>query len=156
MYSKPLKQNGLKNLETLARLMDSQFRIPGTNIKFGFDALVGVIPGIGDFAGFIISGYMMTLMAKNGASSFLLARMAMNVLIDSLVGAIPVLGDIFDIAFKANQRNMKLMREHYVEGRHRGSAWKVFIPLLLILFVFVAGVVWIGYKLLEWVVQLLP
>lgn len=121
MNTKPLKQTGLKNLDSLAKLMDTQFRIPGTNIRFGFDAIVGIIPGIGDFAGFMISGYMMTLMAKNGASSFLLARMALNVLIDSIIGAIPILGDIFDIAFKSNQRNMKLMHEHYVEGRHSGK-----------------------------------
>ncbi|HMJ47755.1 MAG TPA: DUF4112 domain-containing protein, partial [Ferruginibacter sp.] len=108
-----------------------------------------------DFAGMIISGYMMTLMAKNGASSFLIARMALNVLIDSIIGSIPILGDIFDIAFKSNQRNMKLMHEHYIEGRHKGSAWKVILPLLLILFLFVGAIVWMGYKLLLWIAELL-
>ena len=147
---------GLKNLDALAKLMDAQFKIPGTNIKFGLDALIGIIPGVGDFAGFIISGYMMIIMANNGASGFLLARMAINVFIDSLVGSVPLLGDIFDVAFKANQRNMKLMHEHYVEGRHRGSAWKIILPLLLILLLLVAGLVWIGYKILSWLFELLP
>ena len=147
---------GLKNLDLLAKLMDAQFKIPGTNIKFGLDAIIGIIPGVGDFAGFIISGYMMIIMANNGASSFLLARMALNVFIDSLVGAVPLLGDIFDVAFKANQRNMKLMHEHYVEGRHRGSAWKIILPLLLMLLLLVAGLVWLGYKILNWLFDLLP
>jgi len=141
----------LKNLDSLARLMDSQFTIPGTNIRFGLDALIGLVPGAGDFATFLISGYMLTMLAQNGASGFVLARMALNVLIDSLFGSIPILGDIFDVAFKANQRNMKLMHEHYVDGRHRGGAWKIVVPLLLILLLFVAGLAWLAYKIFVWV-----
>jgi len=123
-------------------------------LNFGLDSIMGLIPGVGDFAGFLISGYMMMVLAKNGGSGFILARMGLNVFIDSLIGSIPLLGDMFDIAFKANQRNMKLMREHYVEGRHRGSAWKVILPILLLLFIFVAGLVWLGYTLLKWLVEL--
>ncbi len=118
----------LSGLESLARLMDSRFRIPGTNVRFGLDSLIGLIPGAGGFGTFLVSGYMLTVLSKNGASGFVLARMTLNILIDSLIGAIPVLGDVFDIFYKANQRNMQLMREHYVEGRHRGSAWKLIIP----------------------------
>jgi hypothetical protein len=81
--------------------------------------------------------------------------MALNVLLDSLVGAIPILGDIFDVAFRANQRNMKLMKEHYVEGRHRGGAWKVVVPLLLVLLVFVVGLAWIAYQLFVWLYHVL-
>jgi hypothetical protein len=126
----------------LAKLMDSQFRIPGTNIRFGIDALIGLIPGVGDFAGFLVSGYMIAVLSKNGASGFVLARMALNVVIDALFGSIPILGDIFDVAFKANDKNMKLMHEHYIEGRHRGSAWKVAVPVLVILLAIVAGLIW--------------
>lgn len=145
----------LKNLDSLAKLMDGKFTIPGTNIKFGLDALIGLIPGAGDFTTFLISGYMLTVLAQNGASGFVLARMALNVLIDSLIGSIPILGDIFDVAFRANQRNMKLMHEHYVEGRHRGGAWKIILPLLLILLVFVTGLAWLAYKLFVWLYQAL-
>jgi Domain of unknown function (DUF4112) len=145
----------LKNLDALAKLMDGQFTIPGTRIKFGLDALIGLVPGAGDFATFIVSGYMLTILAKNGASGFVLARMVLNVIIDSLVGAIPILGDIFDVAFRANQRNMKLMHEHYVEGRHKGGAWKIVAPTLLLLFVLVAGIAWLTYKLFEWLYHLL-
>ncbi len=113
-------------------------------------SLIGLIPGAGDFGTFLVSGYMLTVLSKNGASGFVLARMTLNILIDSLMGAIPVLGDVFDIFYKANQRNMQLMREHYVEGRHRGSAWKLIIPLLLILFLFLAGIAWLSYKFIVW------
>lgn len=130
--------------------MDSQFKIPGTDIRFGLDSLIGLIPGAGDFGTFLVSGYMVMVLAKNGASGFVLARMTLNILIDALVGSIPVLGDLFDVAFKANQRNMQLMREHYVEGRHRGGAWKLIVPVLLILLVFVAGLAWLSYKLFVW------
>ncbi len=154
MQAKTNQHPALKNLDTLAKLMDSQFKIPGTEIRFGLDSLIGLVPGAGDFSTFIVSGYMLTVLAKNGASGFVLARMALNVLIDSLFGAIPILGDIFDVAFKANQRNMKLMHQHYVEGRHRGGAWKVVVPILLILLVFVAALVWLTYELFTWLYHL--
>ncbi len=155
MITKKSTPPALRNLDSLAKLMDGQFTIPGTKVRFGLDALIGLVPGAGDFATFLISGYMLTVLAQNGASGFVLARMALNVLIDSLFGAIPILGDIFDVAFKANQRNMQLMKEHYVEGRHRGGAWKVVLPLLVILFVFVAGLAWLAYKLFVWLYHVL-
>jgi hypothetical protein len=141
----------LKNLQIIAKLMDSQFRIPGTDVKFGLDALIGLIPGAGDFATFLISGYMVSVMAKNGASGFVLARMVLNIVIDSLVGSIPILGDIFDVAFKANQRNITLMQQHYVEGRHKGGAWKVIVPVLLLLLIIIGGLAWLAYKLFVWI-----
>jgi hypothetical protein len=141
----------LKNLRVIAKLLDSQFRIPGTDVKFGLDALIGLIPGAGDFATFLISGYMVTVMANNGASGFVLARMVLNIVIDSLIGSIPILGDIFDVAFKANQRNMVLMQQHYVEGRHKGGAWKVIVPVLLMLLILIGGLAWLAYKLFVWI-----
>jgi hypothetical protein len=155
MLTKKSPPPALRNLDSLAKLMDGQFTIPGTNIRFGLDALIGLVPGAGDFATFLVSGYMLTVLAQNGASGFVLARMALNVIIDSLFGSIPILGDIFDVAFRANQRNMKLMHEHYVEGRHRGGAWKVVVPLLFVLFIFVAGLAWLAYKLFVWVYHVL-
>ena len=147
--------SSVTNLERLAKLMDSQFRIPGTNIKFGLDALIGLIPGIGDFATFIISGMMLSALAKNGASGFVLARMTVNIILDALIGSIPILGDIFDVGFKANERNLKLMREHYFEGRHKGSALKVIIPLLLFLLIILSCITWLSYKFINWLFHIL-
>lgn len=140
------------NLERLAKLMDSQFRIPGTNLRFGLDALLGLLPGAGDFGTFLVSGYMVLLLAENGASGFVLARMTLNILLDAILGAIPVLGDIFDFVFKANERNVTLMRQHYIEGRHGGSAWKLIIPVMLILLLCIAAIAWLSYKVIVWLV----
>lgn len=145
------RRQEFKQLDWLAKLMDAQFSIPGTNFRFGLDGIIGLIPGAGDLSTFAVSGYLLMIMARNGASGFVLARMVLNVLIDAIIGMIPILGDIFDIAFKANMRNLKLMREHYVEGRHRGGAWKVFVPVLLILFIIIATIIWATYKLLAWI-----
>ncbi|HEX8676694.1 MAG TPA: DUF4112 domain-containing protein [Segetibacter sp.] len=142
-------KRGLREIEFLAKLMDSKFRVPGTDIRFGLDAIIGLIPVAGDLSTLAVSGYMLLILARNGASGFLLARMVLNVLIDTVVGMIPFLGDVFDVAFKANMRNLRLMQEHYIEGRHRGSAWKLIIPVLIVLFLMVAGLMWLGYKLLS-------
>jgi hypothetical protein len=95
------------------------------------------------------------MLARKGASGYLLARMTVNILIDAMIGSIPVLGDIFDVAFKANQRNLKLMKEHYVEGRHKGSALKVIIPLLIVLAIVLGLIAWLSYKILSWLFHLL-
>lgn len=142
------QHNGLKHLQRLARLMDAQFRVPGTNFRFGLDGLIGLIPGAGDVSTFAVSGYMLWIMAHNGASGYVLARMTVNILIDALIGSIPLIGDLFDIAFKANLRNMRLMEQYYAEGRHRGSAWKVIVPVLVVLFAIIVVLVWLSYRLL--------
>ena len=149
------KKPNLENLDALARLMDAQFRVPGTSIRFGLDALIGLVPGMGDFSTFLVSGYMISVLAKNGASRFVLARMVWNIVLDALVGSIPVLGDIFDVAFKANQRNLQLMREHYQEGKHRGGAWKLVVPVLFLLLLVVGCIAWVSYKLISWLFSLL-
>lgn len=141
-------QRGLKEIGYLAKLMDAQFRIPGTSFRFGLDSLVGLIPGAGDLSTFAVSGYMLWVMARNGASGFVLTRMVINILIDAVVGAIPILGDLFDIAFKANMRNMRLMQQHYQEGRHGGSGWKIIIPILIVLFLIIVLIIWGTYKLI--------
>ena len=141
----------LRNLNRLARLMDAQFSIPGTKIRFGFDGIIGLIPGVGDLASLAISGYLISSAAKNGASQFVIARMVFNSAVDAIIGSIPVLGDIFDVAFKANMRNVRLLQQHYGEGRHRGSAKKVIIPVVILLLVLFAGFVWLCYKLIVWV-----
>jgi len=138
----------LRHMDQLARLMDARFRIPGTNFRFGLDSLIGLIPGAGDLSTFAVSGYMLVIMAQNGASGYVLARMTLNILIDALFGSIPILGDIFDMAFKANMRNMRLMQQYYKEGRHRGSAWRVFIPILIVLLLIIGIIIWLIYRLI--------
>jgi hypothetical protein len=137
----------LRHLNSLAKLMDARFRIPGTGFRFGLDGILGLIPGAGDLSTFAVSSYMLWVMAHNGASGYVMARMILNVFIDAIIGSIPLIGDIFDIAFKANMRNMRLMNEHYVEGRHKGSAWKVIVPVLIIMAIIFGVLIWLAWKL---------
>ena len=138
----------LAHVRRLAKLMDAQFSIPGTNYRFGLDGILGLIPGAGDLSTFAVSGYMLMIMARNGASGYVLSRMVVNILIDAAIGSIPLIGDIFDFAFKANLRNLRLMEEHYAEGRHRGSAMKVIIPVLIIVGLIIAAIIYGMYRLL--------
>jgi len=143
-------QNATMNkVARISKLMDKQFVIPGTNFRFGLDGIIGLIPGVGDVSSFAVSCYLLSLMAKNGASGYVMARMVLNVLIDTIIGSIPFFGDLFDFAFKANSRNIRLMQEHFVEGRHRGSAWKVIIPIVIILLMIMIGGIWLAWKALS-------
>ena len=153
MEPKTQQNKVIRNLDSLAKLMDSQFQIPNMKIRFGLDALIGLIPGVGDFAGFLVSGYIILVLASNGASGFVIARISFNIIIDAVIGSIPILGDIFDLAFKANERNMKLVHEHYLEGRHQGGAWKVVLPVLLILFLLLVGIAWSAYSMVMWLIH---
>jgi hypothetical protein len=146
----PTNNPQLRQLELLARLMDNQFKVPGTNIRFGLDAIIGLIPGVGDLSTFGISTFMLFVMVKNGASGFVLARMILNVLIDTIIGSIPLVGDLFDVGFKSNTKNMRLMREHYVEGRHKGGAWKVILPVLIIFGLLFAALIWLIYTFIKY------
>jgi hypothetical protein len=139
----------LKGMDLLARWMDSKFRIPGTNFRFGFDGLLGLIPGVGDLSTFAVSGYLVLLMVRNGASGNVLARMILNIVIDAALGAIPLIGDLFDFVHKANVKNMKLMQQYYVQGRHRGSAWKVIVPVLIVMGLILAGIIYLLYRLIS-------
>ena len=138
-----------KELEFLAKWMDTKFRLPGTNFRFGLDGILGLIPGVGDLSTFAISGYLVLLMAKNGASGYVLARMILNIVIDAALGAIPVIGDLFDFVHKANVKNLKLMQQYYSEGRYRGSAWRVIVPVLIALGLVLAGIIWLLYRLIS-------
>jgi hypothetical protein len=101
----------LKRIERLARLMDTAWRIPFTKWRFGLDSVVGLVPGVGDAVNLVVSIYALTLAHKLGAPNALLLKMAANSGIDFGLGSIPVLGDIFDMFFKSNTRNLKLLTE---------------------------------------------
>jgi hypothetical protein len=102
----------LRRLKYIAWLTDTAWRIPFTRIRFGLDSLVGLIPGAGDLVMMVISVYTLLLAYKAGAPGHLLARMAVNVAVDFGAGSIPVVGDIFDMFFKSNVRNLKLLTEY--------------------------------------------
>lgn len=110
-------------LDALARIMDSAVQIPGTNIRMGVDALLGLLPVIGDAISASISSYLIWEAKQMGVSKFVLARMAGNVAIDTVIGAVPFAGDIFDVAYKANMKNVALLKKHVDKHglRHAGT-----------------------------------
>jgi hypothetical protein len=102
----------VERLKTLTRLLDTAFQIPGTRIRFGLDALIGIIPGIGDAIGAVFSAGIVFQAARLGVSQATLIRMMGNVALDTIVGEIPLLGDLFDAGWKANTRNLALLEAH--------------------------------------------
>lgn len=109
---KPGEDEQMARLEMLATLLDSQFRIPGTRFRFGVDALLGLLPGVGDTVSVALSSFLIREAHRMGAPMSLKLRMAWNVFLDWVTGLVPLVGDLFDIGFKANRRNLKLLQEH--------------------------------------------
>lgn len=145
----------LKWVERVSYLMDEQFRLPGTNFRFGLDPIINLVPIAGDLGGFIVSTVLLLTIANHGVSRKVLIMMTLNVILDSTIGAIPILGNIFDFAYKANSRNIKLLQEHYNEGKHQGSgngiiAWIMII--LVICFLMFGYVLWL---ILSWLIDLI-
>ncbi|SMO36717.1 DUF4112 domain-containing protein [Gracilimonas mengyeensis] len=131
-----------------AELLDSRFTIPGTEIRFGIDPLIGLITGYGDLAGAALSVYFMYFATRLGAQSGVLIRMFVNVLADLAIGVIPVLGDLFDVGWKANIRNAKLLEklEQNPEKLEKQSSllmWLLFAVLVAILIGIIALTAWI-------------
>jgi hypothetical protein len=106
------RQQAVARLEALARLMDGAFIIPGTSIRFGLDGIIGLVPVAGDVIAGLVSTYLIWEARQLGAPRWLIARMLANAFLDTTVGAIPVVGDAFDVLFRANMKNMALLRRH--------------------------------------------
>ena len=107
------RRAALDRLDLLARLFDTAFILPGTNIRFGIESVMRLVPGIGDAAASALSCYLLYEAHRLDVPKHVFARMAANVAIEGVVGAIPILGDLFDVGFRANRRNVKILREHF-------------------------------------------
>ncbi|MEJ7778275.1 MAG: DUF4112 domain-containing protein [Daejeonella sp.] len=145
----------LKWVERASHLMDEQFRLPGTNFRFGLDPIINLIPIAGDLGGFAVSTVLLLTMAKHGVSRKVLLLMTLNIVLDSTIGAIPIIGHIFDFAYKSNSRNIRLLKEHYDEGKHQGSgkgiiAWIIII--LVLSFLMIGYIIWL---LLSWLIDII-
>jgi hypothetical protein len=106
------RRQRIERLDRLARLLDTAIVVPGTNIRFGADAIIGLMPGIGDTITTALSAWIVYEAHKLGVPRRLLARMIANVALDGVVGAVPLAGDVFDVMWRANQRNIRLLRRH--------------------------------------------
>jgi len=152
---------GLKDLERLraiARLFDQAFAVPGTRWRFGIDALFGLIPGLGDLAGALVAVFALRVARRLGAPAAIQMHMLANVTLDALIGTVPVLGDLFDFAFKAQTRNLALL-DAWMASPHdaarRSRRGLLLIPLA-VLAVFIALTVvgvWVLFLFFQWLIS---
>ena len=118
-YDAPSRRAAIDRLDRLATLFDTALVIPGTNVRFGVEALLRLIPGIGDAAASVLSWYLLYEAYKLDAPGTLLARMLVNVMLEGAIGIVPVAGDAFDVMFRANRRNVALLRAHFARTGYR-------------------------------------
>ncbi len=142
-------------IRTLAKMLDSAVRIPGTGIRVGAESVFGLIPVVGDIAGAALSGYIVLTSARLGAPAPTIVRMMTNIGIDTLVGAVPVLGDMFDVGWRANMRNVELLDSHLAgaPGAQRANRW-VTAAVLLALLLLAIGTVWLSVAIIRFLAEL--
>ena len=146
------------SLEQLSRLMDGLFRIPGTSWRFGLDALVGLIPGVGDTATTLVGFYVLAAGVRYRVPKVTLLRMGLNIAVDYVFGAIPVVGDLFDAAWKSNKKNIELLRQRATVSAaeaHKGrtSDW-LFVGLIMCtLLLLLAGSLAVAAFILFWIIR---
>ena len=128
-----------QRLGRLAWLLDNSIVIPGTRFRVGIDAIVGLIPGLGDLLGVLASSYIVREAARLGAPPSVLTRMAFNVAVEGVVGLIPFFGDVFVAVWKANQRNYALLEQHIDHPQRTAQSSRMFVALVIaVLIAFIA------------------
>ncbi|HEY8835446.1 MAG TPA: DUF4112 domain-containing protein, partial [Chthoniobacterales bacterium] len=144
------KREGLEPLfKWIAFIMDEVIRVPGTTFRFGLDPVIGLIPGIGDTSSALVSAFALIQAVRLGVPKILLTRMALNILVNEVVGVIPVIGDAFSFWFKSNARNYEIIKTHRLgPSVARRSDWLFVIGVLVILFVVVCAGLAISFLIL--------
>jgi hypothetical protein len=118
-YTAAERRAALDRLDMLATAFDTAFILPGTNVRFGVESLLRLVPGVGDAIASVLSCYLLYEASRLGVPRLLLARMAANVALEGLIGAVPLAGDAFDVFFRANRRNVALLRAHFARTGYR-------------------------------------
>jgi len=142
-------------LDGVADFMDNRFRIPFTGIRFGADFILGLFPYVGDVISFVISGVLVVIMARYGASRKLIILMLGNIWVDGMFGTIPFLGDIFDLGYTANRRNVNLMLEYYEADKHKGKGWGIILFIIFVLFLMLLLSFYVVWQVVYWVVSMM-
>lgn len=136
-------------IEQMATLLDNKFNIGG--FRFGLDPLLNLIPYAGQVVSFTMSLGLVIVMLRNGAGSKVGVKMLLNILLDAILGSIPLLGYAFDFFNKANKKNVRLLREHYFEDKHQGSAKGLLITLFIIIVLLCVGFIYLMWLFADWV-----
>ncbi|WP_423147088.1 DUF4112 domain-containing protein [Rubrolithibacter danxiaensis] len=149
-----LLNSKLKWVQRLSTLLDSQFKIPGTRFRFGLDPVLNLIPFAGNLPGTLMSVALFLTMLKYGVSRKVIILMLLNVVVDALIGSIPVLGQAFDFFFKANDRNISLLKKHYEERKYQGSGTGIIVIVVLVLAAFFTLFIYLIWKISEWILNI--
>ena len=145
----------LARVRMIARALDSAAGIPGTSLRFGLDPLLGLVPGAGDLVGAALSGYIVLTGVKLGAPRTVVLRMLGNVALDTLVGTVPILGDLFDAGWKSNVRNVALIEQHVAQpGATRKSSALLLGGAALVLLLLAAGGLVFTVLAIRWLLSL--
>ncbi|MEG3841856.1 DUF4112 domain-containing protein [Microcoleus sp. herbarium14] len=146
----------LRRLRRISHLLDNAIPIPGTKYRIGLDPILGLIPGGGDFIGSIFAGYVVFKSAQMGVPQETLVKMAANIVFDTVAGTVPVAGDLFDVAWKANVKNIELLDAHLGSPEQGKKAdWLFVAALLLGLMLIVGGVIFLSVMLFGWVFRVI-
>lgn len=138
-------ERDLKFAEWLAKLLDTSIGLPGTRFRFGLDPLIGLFPFVGDILTLAMSLVLIFIALRHGAGGRLVLMMTGNVLVDTLVGSIPLFGSVFDFFYRSNTKNLRLLREHLLEQKHTGSGKGLILgALILLLALFIAMAYLVG------------
>lgn len=140
----------LSKLRRVSKLLDNAIPIPGTKIRFGLDPILGLLPGGGDTVTGAISAYIVVEAARMGVSREILGKMIGNILIDSFAGTVPVVGDLFDLGWKANVKNIELLEEHLNVNETGKSDRLLIVGLILLLTIIVLGFAVITFFTVTW------
>lgn len=151
--TKTVAPRDVGDLRRFAWLLDDVIRIPGTNIRFGIDPLIGLLPGGGDLAAGALSTYIILAAARAGAPPVVLLRMGANVALDAILGIVPVLGDLFDAGFKANRRNVQLLEQYIASpGPVRRSSRIVVALVVVAVAAVIIGAAVLGVLAIRWLI----
>ena len=149
------REAAIRRVDALANLLDNSIPVPGTGMRFGLDAVIGLVPGIGDAAGALLSSWIVLEGARLGAGVSVVVRMLLNIAIEAVVGAIPVLGDLFDAGWKANVRNIRLLHGAIDQpGAARRSSMVFVLLVFLVLAALFAGILFVAWFALSSFVEL--
>ena len=144
------KFTSIQRLRKLSRLLDNAIAIPGTKFRIGLDPIIGLIPGAGDFIGTALSAYIVIEAARLGLPKQTLAKMVYNIVLESVVGAVPIVGDWFDFAWKANVKNIELLESHLgVAQESQKASWWFILLLVVGLFMLCIGLVSLSVLLIR-------
>ena len=149
----------LERLRAIARLFDQAFAVPGTKWRFGVDALFGLIPGLGDVAGALVAVYALRVARNLGAPAAVQLQMLSNVALDALVGTVPLIGDLFDFAFKAQTRNLALLdawmgTPHETARRSRRGLLLIPLAILVVFMTLTIVGIWVLFLFFQWLFSL--